>query len=172
MERLTKSQLESKTVPDLKALCDALSLQVEGMKKGEIVECLLKYYEELDKKSIDDESTQKLEDTNIDDSHDEQSEEFECSDVCEDTLKTVSEDTNESNNFEATDSTNIDNNPDAQLPKTVNIRTPKMLYKDEALTIPICHVGGKLDIISQTSSCYKAVVIISGRGQLEGYLAR
>ena len=37
MERLTKSQLESKTVPDLKALCDALSLQVEGMKKSEII---------------------------------------------------------------------------------------------------------------------------------------
>lgn len=171
MERLTKSQLESKTVPELKALCDALSLQVEGMKKGEIIECLLNYYEELEKASVDgDKYFENLEDTSIetiDSSENIQCEECKVSNVCETDSQIVSE-------AAISEEENVVDDKDSslQFPRTINVRKPKMLYKDESLTIPICHVGGKLNLLSQSSSCYKAVVIISGRGQLEGYLAR
>ena len=172
MERLTKSQLESKTVPDLKALCDALSLQVEGMKKSEIIECLLKYYEELNEKSIHaDSDFENLGDANtetIDSSENSQCEECKVSNVCETDLQIVSEAAVSTEENCVVD----DKDSHLQFPRTINIRKPKMLYKDESLTIPICHVGGRLNLLSQSSSCYKAVVIISGRGQLEGYLAR
>ena len=139
----TRGELQAKRVPELKELAESFNLETKGLRKAEIIDVLVQYFEseiELEDSEEIQENEKMLEDIPMGTTFQKEIKEDECE------IK--------------------------QTPSILNLHKPKMLYKFDNASAPICHVSGAVKILEDSGKYYKVRVVISGRGNLVGYVLK